>query len=113
MRRFPVSRLRDPPRSPAVASGAILARVVIQAPRVLAGAARVPVGARTAASAAPPIHVATRITLSLQGTGRAPRARSGREPSPRQGRPGRVETYTSTSRATLQARVLGADPAGW
>src|SRR5438552_3222634 len=113
MRPFTVSTLMVPPRSPSVASRAILALVVIQASRVLARAARVPVSARTAASAAPPIHVATRITLSLQGTGRAPRARSGREPSPRQGRPGRVETYTSTSRATLQGRVLGADPAGW
>src|SRR5947199_3121714 len=113
MRPFTVSTLMVPPRSPSVASRAILALVVIQASRVLARAARVPVSARTAASAAPPIHVATRIMLSLQGTGRAPRARSRREPSPRQGRPGRVETYTSTSRATLQGRVLGADPAGW
>src|SRR5437667_10670893 len=82
MRPFTVSTLMVPPRSPSVASRAILALVVIQASRVLARAARVPVSARTAASAAPPIHVATRITLSLQGTGRAPRARSGREPSP-------------------------------
>src|SRR5262245_39321500 len=65
-RPFTVSTLMVPPRRPSVASRAILALVVIQASRVPARASRVPVSARTAATAVAPIHVATRITLSLQ-----------------------------------------------